>query len=237
MIHPAKSRLAGLLGPGLLCLGLLCPGLLAAPPAHAQTPPLQTATPDGFAGKAAGTFMIRGRLLDIFPLNSSSSVSVIGGHVAAGSSITPEVDFSYFLTDHIALELIAATSRHSVKVKSSALGDVPVGSVWVLPPALTLQYHFMPKERFSPYVGAGINYTVFYSPKPAGGAITKLGFENNVGGVLQAGLDYNISGHTFVNVDVKQFFLSTTARVNGGAIKAKTDLNPLVVGVGLGYRF
>lgn len=215
------------------CAGLLCLGLLAqAPAAHAQP-----AQPGDFAGKAAGTFMIRGRLLDVFPLNSDSSVSVIGGHVAAGSSVTPEVDFSYFLTDNIALELIAATTRHSVKVKGSALGDVAVGNVWVLPPALTLQYHFMPKERFSPYLGAGINYTVFYSPKPAGGAVTKLGFENNVGGVLQAGFDYNISGHTFVNVDVKQFFLSTTAKVNGGAIKAKTDLNPLVVGVGLGYRF
>ncbi|OJY74351.1 MAG: hypothetical protein BGP12_19905 [Rhodospirillales bacterium 70-18] len=206
-----------------------CLGALAlAGTARAAEPP---------AGKQAGTFMVRARLLDVIPLNSTSSVSGIGGKVAAGSAITPELDFSYFLTDNIALELIAATSRHSVKVKGSALGDVSVGKVWVLPPALTLQYHFMPKSQFSPYVGAGLNYTVFYNAKPAGGAVTKLAFENNVGGVLQAGLDYNITGHTFLNVDVKQFFLNTTAKVNGGAIKAKTALNPTVVGVGIGYRF
>jgi outer membrane protein len=231
MNAPAKPRSATLLA------GAACLALLALAPRTAAAQPTDAAAVDGRVGKQAGTFMIRGRLLDVFPLNSSSSVSAIGGHVAAGSSIAPEVDFSYFLTDHIALELIAATTRHTVKVKGSVLGDVSVGSVWVLPPALTLQYHFMPREAFSPYVGAGLNYTVFYSAKPAGGAVTKLSFDNNVGGVLQAGFDYNISGHTFLNVDVKQFFLSTTAKVNDGAIKAKTDLNPLVVGVGIGYRF
>ncbi len=60
-------------------------------------------------GKAAGTFLIRARAIGVIPLNSSSSISPIGGTVSATAQAAPEVDFSYFLTDNVAFELIAAT--------------------------------------------------------------------------------------------------------------------------------
>lgn len=213
----------------------LAGALGVATAAAAQTPFDLSAPP---IGKQAGTFMIRARGIGVFPLNSSSSISVIGGHVDATNTGAPEVDFSYFLTDNIAVELIAATTRHDISAVNSALGSrAAVGSVWVLPPTLTVQYHFMPHERFSPYIGAGINATFFYSAHAAGGAVHSLGFDNNVGAVIQAGVDYNLAGHWFLNADVKQIFLNTTASINGGAIKAKTALNPLVIGAGIGYRF
>lgn len=186
-------------------------------------------------GKAAGTLLVRGRLIDVMPWSSPSSTSV-GGHVDVSNSVTPEVDFSYFLTDNIAFELIAATSKHQLTAKNTAVGGVNVGSTWVLPPALTAQYHFNPKGTVSPYLGAGLNYTFFYNAKPGPG-LTKLALSNNVGGVLQAGVDVAVGPRTFLNVDVKQIFLHTDAKINGGAIRAKTDLNPLVMGAGLGYRF
>ena len=186
-------------------------------------------------GKAAGTILIRARLIDVMPQSTNSSTT-IGGTVDVTNTVTPEVDFSYFLTDNIAFELIAATSRHSLTAKNTVAGNVPVGSTWVLPPALTAQYHFMPKEKISPYVGAGLNYTFFYSTKPAAG-LTKLALSNNIGGVLQAGVDIAVGSRTWVNLDVKQIFLHTDAKINGGAIRAKTDLNPTVFGAGIGYRF
>ena len=67
--------------------------------------------------------------------------------------------------------------------------------------------------------------------------MTKWGLSNGVGPAIQAGFDYNVAGNWFLNVDVKQIFLDTTARINGGAIIAKTSLNPTVVGAGIGYRF
>ena len=166
--------------------------------------------------------------------------TVIGGKVETSNSAAPEVDFSYFFTDNIALELIAATTRHTLYAKNSALapnGSVNVGSTWVLPPTLLLQYHFMPKERFSPYIGAGLNVSFFYSSSPSGGAINQLAMSNNVGAAIQAGFDYNFSGHWFANFDVKQILVNTTASINGGAVKAKTALNPMVIGAGIGYRF
>jgi outer membrane protein W len=51
--------------------------------------------------------MIRVRAIGVIPEDNSSSISVIGGHVSATAQAAPEIDFSYFLTDNIALELIA----------------------------------------------------------------------------------------------------------------------------------
>lgn len=211
---------------GILLAASVLAGIgMAAAPALAQSP----------GGKKAGDIMVRGRLIGVIPLDSSSSTS-IGGRVESGAAVTPEVDFSYFITDHIAVELIAATSKHTLKAKGTALGDVKVGSTWVLPPTLTVQYHFMPKEKFSPYLGAGLNYTMFYGSKPAAG-MGNLKLSNNVGYALQAGVDYALTDKVYLNVDVKQIFLSTDAKVLGGAVRAKTNLNPLVVGVGVGYKF
>ena len=197
--------------------------------AHAQTA-------DSFVPKTAGTIMVRARVIDVMPQNNGSSVTVIGGKIDATDQPTPELDLSYFVTNNIALELIAATTSHHVSVKNSILGSkVDVGSTSVLPPTVTLQYHFLPNQQFSPYVGAGLNYTFFYNSKPAG-ALKSLSFQNGFGEAVQVGFDYALTGRWGLNVDVKQLFLPTKASVNG-AIHAKTNLDPLVIGAGVSYKF
>jgi outer membrane protein len=54
---------------------------------------------------------------------------------------------------------------------------------------------------------------------------------------LQFGVDYMLNEHWLVNVDVKKLFLSTDVSLNGGAITADVDINPWIVGAGIGYRF
>lgn len=217
-----KHLLAG------VAVAAITAGSLTCAPALAQTP-------DG--GFQAGSLLIRGRVIDVIPQNSTSSVSLIGGHVKATDSITPEIDFSYFVTPNIAFELIAATTKHSLSARGTAIGNVAVGSTWVLPPSLTVQYHFLPQSTINPYVGAGVNYTIFYGKHAAGGVVTDMKLQNNFGEVLQVGVDVNLGGRWYGNIDVKQIFLSTKAKLNGGAVVAKTQLNPTVVGVGVGYRF
>ena len=189
-------------------------------------------------GKEANTFLLRGRAIGVMPLNWGSSTS-IGGGVSATKQAAPEVDISYFFTDHIAMELIAGSTRHDVKLVDTAVGHVDAGSVWVLPPTLTVQYHFMPKARFSPYVGVGMNVTWFYASHGAGPTVSKLTLSNNVGGALQLGFDYALGGHWYANFDVKQIFLRTTAEADTvlGHVSARTWLSPMVVGAGIGYRF
>lgn len=219
-------------------------------PAHAQTTtppaPAPAAAPSGGldfsfnsapVGKEAGTFMVRLRAIGVIPENFSSSITPIGGTVGVTATAAPEVDLSYFFTDNIAVEAIAASTKHTITANNTVIGNVPVGTAWVLPPTVTLQYHFMPHEQFSPYLGVGLSVDFFYATQPAGPPISKFGLSTTAGPAIQAGFDYNFAGHWFLNFDVKQLFVNTTARINGGTIIAKTALSPTIVGAGIGYRF
>lgn len=165
-----------------------------------------------------------------------STVSVIGGEAAVDNAYVPELDITYFFTDHIAAELILATAKHDVEARGSSLGPVvDLGDVWLLPPTLTAQYHFMPEGKIRPYVGAGINYTFFYNEDP--GAVSTIDYDNGFGYALQVGTDVAIDDHWAVNFDVKKLWLNTDVTVAGGPVVADVDLDPWIFGVGVGYRF
>jgi outer membrane protein len=203
-----------------------------------------------FKVKSAGDIVVRARGVAVLPqekgtLNNTSLGNI--GTVKVGNDYIPEVDFTYFFTDNIAAELIAGTSRHKVKGNLNGLGNsIEIGKVSLLPPTLTVQYHFLPKERISPYVGAGLNYTLFYNEdaantaNSAGLSVTKTDYKNRFGFALQAGVDVALTGAWSLNLDVKKIFLKTdvTASVNGALpVTSKVTLDPWLVGVGVGYRF
>jgi outer membrane protein len=104
---------------------------------------------------------VRLRAISVVP-DESATIQAIGGDVQISSAYVPELDFTYFFTKNVAAELILATTKHDVKAISTAVGDIELANVWLLPPTLTLQYHF-DGEVVSPYIGAGVNYTLFYN--------------------------------------------------------------------------
>ena len=108
----------------------------------------------------------------------------------------------------------------------------------MLPPTLTAQFHPLPASRFSPYVGVGLNYTVFYGE---GGTLTspvsKVDIKDAWGWALNAGLDVELTPRWVFNVDAKKLFLQPRVSVNSGAINARADLDPWVIGAGIRYRF
>ncbi|WP_417833389.1 OmpW/AlkL family protein [Thalassospira xiamenensis] len=187
-----------------------------------------------FKTKQAGDFLIRARGIAMVPAEDTSTGDIATGEGKLNNDYVPEVDLSYFITDNIALELIAATTKHDLKWQNP---DIDLGSVNLLPPTLTLQYHFMPDKRFSPYVGAGINYTIFYNEKS--GSASSISYDDGFGYAFQAGFDYAISGPWSLNVDVKKVILDTTIHTNVGGTPrtVDADLDPWVFGVGVGYRF
>jgi outer membrane protein len=132
----------------LLGAAIISAGLFAAPPAV-------------FA-KEAGNLLVRLRMASLVP-DTSGGTREIGGTADVDQDTVPELDFTYFFTDNIAAELILATARHRAQVLNSTSGDVDLGEVSMLPPVLTLQYHFNPKSKFSPYIGAGLSYVMFYN--------------------------------------------------------------------------
>lgn len=182
------------------------------------------------AAEGDSPWLVRVRGIYVSP-DESATVTGLAGTVDADGALVPELDITYFFTDNIAAELILATSNHDM----SATAGVDLGDVWVLPPTLTLQYHFMPNGQFRPYVGAGINYTIFYGEDT--GAVASIDYEDGFGYALQAGMDYDLGNQWVFNIDVKKLWLNTDVSINGGAITADVDLDPWIFGAGFGYRF
>ena len=177
----------------------------------------------------AGDWLLRARAVGVMP-QESSSLS-IGGTVAIDNTVVPELDLSYFFTSNISAELIAAVTKHNVVTS----GGVDAGHAWLLPPTLTLQYHVNQFQQMKPYFGAGINYTHFFNANA--GALTNVKYDDSVGAALQAGVDIPIKGNWYANVDVKKIFISTTAKFAPSGIRANVDIDPVLFGVGIGYKF
>lgn len=178
--------------------------------------------------QAAGDLVARARLVYLDPANKDDIAIT---DVSVNSKVIPEVDFTYYITPNIAAELIL-TYPQKHDVKSSAHGG-KIGTLKHLPPTLTAQYHFTGMGAFKPYLGAGINYTRFMSVDlPAGYSIEK----NSFGAALQAGMDFALDKQLSLNVDVKKVMIRTdlsSSSKNEGTIK----VDPLLVGVGVGFKF
>jgi outer membrane protein len=196
-------------------------------------------------------WQVRLRGIGVMP-NESAKIGIIGGDVAISNALVPELDFTYFFTENFAAELILGTAKHDVNTVGSdisAIGgptsfDVDLGSVMLLPPTLTAQYHFFPlkEKKFKPYVGAGVNYTLFYNVKE-GDIVKGIEYENAIGFAAQIGFDVMFDDTFFVNFDVKRLFLKTDVTVDatnlaeGLVIPAEVEINPWIVGLGFGMKF
>jgi len=120
----------------------------------------------------------------------------------------------------------------------------------VTPPAVTLQYHFLPENAFRPYLGAGVNYTAFLGDNATaiaetafGGGI-KVSTENVWGHVIQFGMDYDFSESWYLNLDIKYIDMDTSAKLGvtsgalaGNVLNVDVDVDPWIIGIGVGYEF
>ncbi len=183
----------------------------------------------------AGDILVRFRVIGVLP-NEEADITLIGGDVEIEDKWVPEIDFSYFLTDNVALELIAASASHSVTAVDTGLGDVYLGEVRHLPPTLLVQYHVQGLGPVKPYVGAGINYTMFFENDSPG---INVDYDPSVGWALQAGADYQLTDRFFANIDLKYIAINSDVTVNTpvGTPQADVDINPFVFGFGVGVSF
>jgi outer membrane protein len=184
-----------------------------------------------------GDFLVRVRAIGIIPNDSSGSLSSIPkSGVEVDSSYSGEVDFTYMFTSNIGTELILATTKHTINGRK-ALSGTEIGTVWVLPPTLTIQYHFCPCNKFQPYAGIGVNYTTLYHENSSI-EDTKLSLNNSWGVAGQVGFDYLFNGCWFFNFDAKYIQLDTKATLKGTvAGHVNVDIDPWVIGIGIGRKF
>ncbi len=191
-----------------------------------------------FSPNAKGDFIVHARITQVAPDKDAAIVTAAGAssglkaHV--GDDVKPTLGFTYFLTDKVAVEAILGTTQHDIRAQGPGT-NVLVHTAWVLPPVVTLQYHPLPAARVSPYVGAGVNYMLFYRNHDKNGFAVKL--DDGFGYALQAGVNVKLKGAWLLNADVKKVWFSTDAKINGGALKSSVDLDPLVSSIGFSRKF
>jgi len=184
-------------------------------------------------------WMIRLRVLGVIPENGGHVDQVPGSSLKTSDQVVPELDISYFFTKNIAAELILGVTKHHV-TGDGTLAGVDVGKAWLLPPTLTLQYHFTEFGAFKPYVGAGVNYTWFFSQSAGGTTVTNSHLHDSFAPAVQFGFDYMIDRHWGFNVDVKKLWLRPNwdgTLANGTPITGKVNLDPWLIGTGITYKF
>jgi outer membrane protein len=185
----------------------------------------------------AGSLLVRGRIEGVLIKHNGTTISRIGGHLDNSDSVTPEVDISYFFTNHIAVEAEVGYEHTTLTAQGTQLGNVSIGKVSSVPIFMVPQYHFLPASRFNPYVGIGLAVLPYFDADAAGGLVQQLSVSSEAGAVFQFGLDYRVSGPWYANFDVKKLILSAHATANDGALSASGQVNPWIIGAGIGYRF
>ena len=141
---------------------------------------------------------------------------------------------TYFFTPNVAFEILAATP-FSHDIKLAATGD-KIGETKHLPPTFSLQYHFDTQSAFRPYVGAGLNYTLFFDEEIDSAVASDLSLDASFGLAAQLGADFDISDTMFLNFDLRWIDINTDAELDGSALE-EVEIDPMVYSLTLGWKF
>ena len=197
----------------------------------------------------AGDILVRLRGIGVIPTANSDGIQpdLTTSGLEAQPIGVPELDFTYMVTDNIGLELILATSPHDLDFTGVQSGIGKGGTVWLLPPTLLVQYHFMADQSIRPYVGAGVNLTIAYGEDASQSLVNALGgptnlkADNSIGWAVQAGVDIDLDDRWFFNLDIKYIDIGVDVAITTPATSTTRtttlDINPIIVGAGIGYRF
>jgi len=176
-----------------------------------------------------------------------------------GSSLGLTV--TYMMTNNWAIDLLAAVPfKHDINLKATFTDLLPpggsfsdsvrIGETKHLPPTLSLQYHFMPEAFFSPYVGVGLNMTIFSSEKLTSDAQdlfealgltnAKLSLDTSTGVAGQIGADFNFGSGWLINADIRYIDIGTKAKIKADEANVSlgtVNIDPIVYSIMVGYRF
>lgn len=165
----------------------------------------------------------------------SDNGSVAGGtlDVEIGSDVRPTITAEYFVRDNLGIEVLAAWPfEHDISI--DGLGQV--GSTKHLPPTVSVQYHFG-EGSVKPFVGLGINYTLFMSEDTEGAlAGADLELDDSFGLAAHAGIDFKVGEKGAIRIDARWIDIDTDAKLNGADIGTVT-IDPLVYGAAYVFQF
>jgi len=178
-------------------------------------------------------WLVRVRALNLDMDSQSSGEVLPADAISVNDKVIPDINISYFFSPSWAAELVLTIPQeHDVKVE----GVGKIGTFKHLPPTFTLAYHFNAGGDFRPYVGAGVNYTLFMDEDMNVGAAEVTLENDSVGAAYRVGFDWTISQDWLLNIDVKKIMIGTDVYLDGTKISS-LDVDPLAIGVGLGWHF
>lgn len=206
-----------------LALGAILAGGIAAP-AFAQD-----------AGASGKHFAIVGGYAHQEPTGDGT---IAGSKAEFDGSGAPTVGLSYYFNDHVAIEGWSAVDGFEHRVTTAA--DGKVATVDSTPYALSAQYHFRDGgATVRPFVGLGyFQSNLDHEDQDNTGpyAAQHIGMTTPKGAMATVGLDLNFTPHVFARADARYLRGGSDIAVDGAKV-GEADLDPLVVGVGVGARF
>jgi outer membrane protein len=179
-----------------------------------------------------GSFVLRVGTSNIIPQNPAAKLEGLDLDVKSAWGFT--FTAAYFFTKNIAVELLgAAPYEHDIY-----LGGSKIATTSQLPPTLSVQWHFAPNSPLQPYLGLGVNYTIFISTSrlEGEGGSSKLDLGGSVGPAVQGGLDFRMTKNLFLNLDARWIGIKSDLKIDGTKV-ATVDISPVVVGLSVGYQF
>lgn len=209
-----------------------------------------------------GDWIIRAGLASVQPNDDSTPLTLNGTELSQLGLGLPRTEASVESNEQLGITLTHMLSQNwgigllvatpfSHDVNADALG-VKAAEVKHLPPTLTAQYYFNGgNSSFQPFIGAGINYTVFFdeeSDSQLNTALAGLGatgnadvdLDSSVGLALEAGFDYRLDDNWLLNLSVWYTDIETTANFETpglGTISTDVDIDPWVILGSFGYSF
>lgn len=184
----------------------------------------------GFLQAADYRWQVRGALTDVEPTSSPGKIINHSANVDIDHALSVTGTVSYFLNANLAIDLLVGwPPQHDIQVNGSKVGETKH-----LPPILSLQYHFNPDGKLSPYIGAGVNYTYFFDSTLDSG--DQFHLSSSVGPAFQAGFDYRLDPKWSLGADVRYADIDTNVKINGAKV-GNVDVNPVIYSFNVGYRF
>lgn len=228
----------------------------------------------------AGDIIVRGGAAKVAPDASSGMIFIdnpaLGNTGIDGVDVDDDtqlgLSLTYMLNESVGIEVLGATPfKHGISLTGAggaATNYQDIATTKHLPPTVTFNYHFMdPAAKFQPYVGMGLNYTMFFEEKAtttlsdpgvvsilassaAGSTVTvsstsntKVDLEDSFGVAIHAGFDYALTDNIGINASYYWIDIDTTAEITTdsdiGNIKASVDvdIDPSVYMIGMSYKF
>ena len=154
------------------------------------------------------------------------------------SDVRPIITGEYFVADNVGIELLAALPfHHDIDLTNTVTGDVTKAKTQLLPPTLSLQYHFdNVHANVKPFIGVGANYTTFFKERIYDGNDSDLEIDDSWGVAGHVGLDFKLNPTDAVRIDARYIDLEPDVKLNGADI-GSVKIDPWVYGISYVKRF